>query len=155
ARLRLDLDLGERLDLAGRHHRPSEVAFLDLGDPGRVELLAAAASRDQADYGQGQHTQADQGQALAALPSTVTVSVRHQVSNSLDVAVWTADCNRLYARGGQRVHAMSRHRWIIGGHGPGVDPSPAEDGPPRPPGRLAASRLADRPGPRTQGPPAI
>ena len=86
ARLRLDLDLGQGLDLPGRHDGAREVALLDRGEARGVDLLPAAAGRHQAEHREDHDPRADEDQALPALPApvSVAVSVRHRGSNSLN-----------------------------------------------------------------------
>ena len=77
-------DLGERLDLAGSHHRAGEVALLDRREARGVELLAVAAGGHDAERREQHDPQADEAQAPVALLVAVPVTVRHPYSISLD-----------------------------------------------------------------------
>ena len=48
--LRFDLDLGDGLDLPGRHHALGQIAAFHLRQLGRINLGAAARCRDQASH---------------------------------------------------------------------------------------------------------
>ena len=76
ARLGLDLDLGQRLDFAGGHHRAGNVAAFDLGQPGGVDLMVGAQAGDgQEDHDQAHSAASNEKPTLAV--AVVLMVVHH------------------------------------------------------------------------------